>query len=158
MVSFWFLVIYATMRVYSARNREHGFLLAKLGVSFLLVALFLHSGLLELVFAGLELLGIEWDVAEALFRLRLDLAIVYVGMLVSLAVLHAPTLDPALLLRAKPWAIPACMVAIAGYVWYEATTPKQAYNQVRALLLVWGLGLEWTGSWVDCPCIALASP
>jgi hypothetical protein len=132
MVSFWFLVVYATMRVYSTRNKEPKFLLAKIGASFVCTLLLLHVGVVELLFRMLALAGIEWDVVEALFRLRLDLCIVHVGMLVSMAVLHAPTLlaDSAVLPRAKGWAIPACLVSIAGYVWYEARTPKQTYNQV----------------------------
>ncbi|KAI9675643.1 MAG: hypothetical protein M1817_001010 [Caeruleum heppii] len=83
LVSFWFLVVYWTMRFGHARNSDFRFFCAKLGVSLIMVvALTRTSGPLETVFEVLrQTCRIRWDLSEWRFRVSLDIFIVYIGML-----------------------------------------------------------------------------
>ncbi|KAI9823962.1 MAG: hypothetical protein M1819_001093 [Sarea resinae] len=116
LVSFWFLVVYATMRIGHERNKSPLFLIGKIVCSAILVTLFTKvPHVLEVVFTILRYTcRIHWDVNEWRFRVFLDMFIVYVGMLaamlyVSLTALfshhhtHAYTKKNALLARVKPY-------------------------------------------------------
>lgn len=87
LVSFWFLVVYATMRLGAQHNGSACFVLGKIAVSALLTATFIRlPGILEAVFAVPHLLaGTEWSVYEFRFRVSLDMFIVHVGMAVAIA-------------------------------------------------------------------------
>ncbi|KAI9795521.1 MAG: hypothetical protein M1833_006992 [Piccolia ochrophora] len=90
LVSFWFLVVYLTMRLRHERNDSTSFLLGKIALSALLVATLTNvHGPLEVVFAVLKYTcRIHWDVNEWRFRASLDIFIVYVGMLVAIGFAH----------------------------------------------------------------------
>ncbi len=83
LVSFWFLVIYFTMRIGQSNNCSTSFLLGKIFVSAILVnGLIRIPQLLETIFFALRITcRIHWDVTEWRFRALLDIFIVYVGML-----------------------------------------------------------------------------
>ena len=83
LVTFWFVVIYLTMRIGESHNHSTGFLLAKIMTSTLLVnALVRVPGALEATFFVLRrTCRIHWDATEWRFRVSLDIFIVYVGML-----------------------------------------------------------------------------
>lgn len=86
LVSFWYLVVYATMRVGKQYNDRLGFLLGKVVMSALAVAV-LHSSpvILEPLFRILgTVCNIHYDVSEWLFRVNLDIFIVYVGMIAAI--------------------------------------------------------------------------
>lgn len=77
LVTFWFLIVYLTMRIYPRASAR--LVVVKIFVSAVLVTgLVRCPGLLEIGFS-------HWDVVEWRFRLRLDLYIVFVGMLVAIA-------------------------------------------------------------------------
>ncbi|KAI9834021.1 MAG: hypothetical protein M1826_005926 [Phylliscum demangeonii] len=82
LVSFWFAVVYLTMRIRPSGNEHLSFLLGKMLCSAALAtALIKLPGPLEVLFALLRYTcGIEWSVKEWRFRVSLDLYIVYVGM------------------------------------------------------------------------------
>ncbi|KAL8807674.1 MAG: hypothetical protein Q9200_004574 [Gallowayella weberi] len=87
LVSFWYLVVYWTMRIGHSKNRSMPFLLGKIGVSGVIVTVLIRY---PIFFDGLFLLlkytcKINWNVKEWRFRLQLDCYIVYVGMLVAIA-------------------------------------------------------------------------
>lgn len=88
LASFWFLVVYAILRIDRSHNHLWQFLTAKILVSAVLVSAFLHTpGLLEAVFTFLRTTcRIHWSVYEVRFRFGLDQYIVFVGMLT--AVIH----------------------------------------------------------------------
>ncbi|KAK9464117.1 10 TM acyl transferase domain found in Cas1p-domain-containing protein [Lipomyces oligophaga] len=81
--SFWFLIVYATMRVKSSRNKDTVFVCSKIVFS----AVFAHiiiatPGILESIWFILQhLFFITWDLREWRFRVLLDIYIVYIGML-----------------------------------------------------------------------------
>lgn len=83
LITFWFLVIYFTMKAGCSRNLSTGFLLGKILISAMLVtALIRIPGLLEGGFFILEKsCHIHWNLKEWRFRLQLDSFIVYIGMI-----------------------------------------------------------------------------
>ena len=86
LISFWYLVIYLTMRIKHSWNSSLCFLLGKILISAIVVT---ASVRLPSIFEGLFLLlrktcGIQWNVTEWRFRLQLDIYIVYVGMIAAI--------------------------------------------------------------------------
>ena len=83
LVTFWFIVIYVTMKIGRSRNVSTVFLISKILLSASMVtALTILPGVLERVFQILEYTcQIRWNVVEWRFRVFLDIFIVYVGML-----------------------------------------------------------------------------
>lgn len=83
LVTFWFVVIYLTMRVCQSWNSSLSFLLTKIIVSAITVtALVRVPGILEQLFLVLKYTcKIEWNVIEWRFRVALDMYIIYAGML-----------------------------------------------------------------------------
>ncbi|KAL8761916.1 MAG: hypothetical protein Q9184_002020 [Pyrenodesmia sp. 2 TL-2023] len=100
LVSFWYLVIYLTMRIYQSRNTSTDFFVGKTIVSAVMVTLLIRiPGLFEKIFLLLQhTCHISWNVKEWRFRLQLDGYIVYIGMLAAIFymrasdVLHTPRL------------------------------------------------------------------
>jgi N-acetylneuraminate 9-O-acetyltransferase len=85
LVSFWFVIIYFTMRLGHSRNGNIFFLVGKMTLSATLTTSFIKiPGLLEALFKFLEITcRIKWDVKEWRFRVFLDMYIVYIGLLVG---------------------------------------------------------------------------
>lgn len=88
LISFWYIVIYLTMRIGHHRNRSQLFVLTKLAVAALTTTLVInHPLVFDTVF---RILGTyaktDWNSREWRFRLQLDSYIVYVGMLVGIVV------------------------------------------------------------------------
>lgn len=85
LASFWFLVIYLTLRVGHGSNSNLTFLLAKICISATLTTAFtMIPGILEFVSTVLNYTcAISWNVTEWRFRTSLDMYIVYTGMLVA---------------------------------------------------------------------------
>jgi len=85
LASFWFLVVYLTMRIGYHRNESLQFLIGKIITSAVVVTAFIHvKGVLAVVFLALRFTcGISWNVNEWEYRLGLDKYVVYVGMLVA---------------------------------------------------------------------------
>lgn len=80
--TFWFLVVYATLRTWRSRNTSTIFLLGKIGFSLVLTTAMIRvPGILEAIFSVLRsTCRIDWDVTEWRFRVLLDMYIVYTGM------------------------------------------------------------------------------
>lgn len=83
LVSFWFVVIYFTMRIGKSHNCKTPFLLGKVVVSAILVNILIRTPrILESIFFMLKITSrIHWDVTEWRFRVLLDIFVVYVGMI-----------------------------------------------------------------------------
>lgn len=89
LVSFWYLILYATLAIRSDLNERTPILLLKIFASAALVTIFFSMPtLLEKLFNFLEIFfHIHWSAREWAFRVKLDLWIVYFGMLVAVAYL-----------------------------------------------------------------------
>lgn len=87
LVSFWFLIIYATMWTGSRYNDRAPLLAAKLVASAAIVTVVMKAGWpMERLFELLSMLcNIHWSAKEWSFRVTLDLWIVYAGMFAALA-------------------------------------------------------------------------
>ncbi|KAH6917482.1 O-acetyltransferase [Coprinopsis sp. MPI-PUGE-AT-0042] len=91
LVSWWYLIIYATMALGPRLNTRTPLLLLKVFFSAALTTYFMwQPRLLESCFYMLQaIFGINWSAREWAFRVNLDLWIVYVGMLASIFVVKA---------------------------------------------------------------------
>lgn len=83
LTTFWFLIIYLTMRLYKKDNHDFNFLLFKIFLSAWIVNMCIRSPLVfDWIFYALKkTCRIHWDVHEWRFRLQLDSYVVFVGML-----------------------------------------------------------------------------
>jgi hypothetical protein len=86
LVSFWFLVIYFTLKIGRQRNSKFNFVLTKIILSALCTTAFtMIPGVLEFVSSLLKYTcAISWDLKEWRFRTFLDMYIVYVGMILAI--------------------------------------------------------------------------
>lgn len=87
LVSFWFLVVYATMGIGSRYNDNTYAVISKVFGSLVFVTVILKfTPVMEWLFIALEtVFRIKWDLHEWEFRVGLDGFIVYAGMLAGLA-------------------------------------------------------------------------
>lgn len=90
LLTFWYSVIYFTMKAGCSGNHSTSFLLGKILISAILVtALIRIPGILEGCFFVLErTCHTRWNVKEWRFRLQLDNYIVYVGMICGICFLR----------------------------------------------------------------------
>lgn len=135
LVSFWFAVIWITMRIMSRYNKKAAFLLAKIAVMATLTGFIIHyPGILEAVFNALSFLfQIKWDVNEWRFRLSLDAWIVYIGMLCAYATIQLGEYKisqnhPSLWRVAKVLAFILSTVSMIGFFVFELTQSKTSYT------------------------------
>lgn len=86
LVSFWFLVVYFTLKVGRQQNSDPIFVFAKILFSVALTTAFtMIPGVMESVAYVLKYTcGISWDIKEWRFRTFLDMYIVYIGMITAL--------------------------------------------------------------------------
>lgn len=86
LISFWYMVIYLTMRIRHSWNYSLRFLLSKILISAIIVTASVRiPGVFEGVFRLLrKTCGIDWNVTEWRFRLQLDNYIVYIGMVAAI--------------------------------------------------------------------------
>ncbi|KAL8885179.1 MAG: hypothetical protein Q9215_006929 [Flavoplaca cf. flavocitrina] len=100
LVSFWYLVVYLTMRIGSSKNTSMAFLLGKIGMSAGIVTVLARAPILfERIFQFLQYTcHIHWNVKEWQFRLQLDCYIVYCGMVA--AIVYCKVSD---ILRGQPF-------------------------------------------------------
>jgi hypothetical protein len=86
LVSFWFCVLYATLRIKHSQNSNAGFLLAKIVLSGMITTAFVKiPGVAEFFAMVLKYTcAISWNVPEWRFRTFLDMYIVYIGMIVAM--------------------------------------------------------------------------
>ena len=85
LVSFWFLVIYFTLKIGREKNFNLNFLFRKIILSAMLTTAFtMIPGILELLNFFLHLTcAITWNMTEWRFRTFLDMYIVYIGMMIA---------------------------------------------------------------------------
>ncbi|KAI0348361.1 Cas1p-domain-containing protein [Trametopsis cervina] len=139
LVSWWYIIIYATMLVGAKYNDRTVFLVIKIFLSMTLVALFMKTEwLLGFFFGFLErLAGIHWSAKEWSFRVNLDIFIVYAGMLAAILVIKSRELHwtehPMWPLVTKV-AAGASALVLAWFFVFELTMDKFAYNTWHPLI------------------------
>lgn len=139
LVSWWYIIIYATMLVGAKYNDRTVFLVIKIFLSMTLVALFMKTEwLLGFFFGFLErLAGIHWSAKEWSFRVNLDIFIVYAGMLAAILVIKSRELHwtehPMWPLVTKV-AAGASALVFAWFFVFELTMDKFAYNTWHPLI------------------------
>jgi hypothetical protein len=86
LVSFWFLVVYFTLKIGHRNNANANFVMRKIFLSSLFTTAFTKiPGILELIASILKYTcAISWNIDEWRFRMSLDMYIVYVGMAVAI--------------------------------------------------------------------------
>ena len=132
LVSFWFGVIWLTMRINHERNCDMRFLGVKFAISAILVTIFTKTpGILERMFFVLKAVArIRWDAVEWRFRVGLDMWIVYIGMTVAILFIRYPDYrNSAYWERSRTVALRVSIVTIPAYLLFEATRQsKFVYN------------------------------
>jgi hypothetical protein len=131
LVSFWFLVIYATMYIQSSWNSTPRLLFFKVAFSALFVNLVISKDvLLPWLFHGLNShLKTRWDWQEAKFRIQLDGLIVYVGMLMSFANIKTEGFKN---YREKKWCRCLAIMTLIGYICIITHIPnKRDYTKIH---------------------------
>ncbi|KAI9751041.1 MAG: hypothetical protein M1815_001444 [Lichina confinis] len=145
LVSFWFLVIYWTLRLGRSWNDNRLALLGKVVLSALaVVALTQLHGPLEALFTALRYIcRIDWDLREWRFRVGLDILIVYAGIICAILHVHSTswssptraTAHPSWRIQVLHWLaqIVLVVVALASILGFWNGTShfasKQAYNR-----------------------------
>lgn len=135
LVSFWFAIIYGTMGIASKYNENTTFLIGKLLASCAVVTyIFKSEWLINILFDFLNhFFAIRWEAREWIFRVTLDLWIVYIGMFVALATIkiqqHNLTDSPRWPMVVRGTAV-LSVFALAWFFWFELSQPtKFAYNR-----------------------------
>ncbi|KAJ3105733.1 hypothetical protein HK100_003826, partial [Physocladia obscura] len=95
LVTFWFTVVYATMRVYPAGNLNPTILAIKLIASAAAGYVFTHDQrVYEPFFTVFEtVFGVRWNAHEAVFRLALDQYAVHFGMIAAWVMISIKSVD-----------------------------------------------------------------
>jgi hypothetical protein len=134
LVTFWFFVVYFTMRIGSQHNGNSRFLISKIAVSAIIITTVTKfPGILEALFEIPHVLAAtQWNVAEFRFRLFLDMWIVYVGMLTALAVVKLndsnSSYSPSFQIMRK-YALAASAIALPLFIFFQMTREtKFIYN------------------------------
>lgn len=120
LVTMWYIVIYLTLLPASRFNNRTPFLLAKIFVSACFMTwIFRDRTLLEKLFEILyKFCGIHWSAREWAFRVSLDMWIVYVGMLVSIAVIKVHEMRLTENPRWPNVVTASTVVSVVGIVWF----------------------------------------
>ncbi|KAI7899668.1 10 TM acyl transferase domain found in Cas1p-domain-containing protein [Cokeromyces recurvatus] len=134
LVSFWFIIIWITMRVMSGYNDQSWFILTKMATMSVITGIVIHCpGVLESIFNVLQFLfHIQWNVTEWRFRLSLDAWIVYIGMLCAFITIklsdHRLLITyPRLSSLSKFISLIASIIGLAWFLWFELKQTKSSY-------------------------------
>lgn len=134
LVTWWYFIVYFTMRIGKKYNVNTRFLVGKILFSALFTtAITKIPGILEAVFGVINFVcRTNWNVQEWRFRVALDMWIVYVGMLVAIAYIKlSDTSNPyhRLVADYRSKVIPASAVSVVLFLMFQTTREtKFVYN------------------------------
>ncbi|CEP09070.1 hypothetical protein [Parasitella parasitica] len=135
LVSFWFSIIWITMRVMPSYNSKPWFIVFKVAIMAVLTGFIIHyPGVLEFAFDCLDtLFHIRWNVTEWRFRLSLDAWIVYVGMLCAFGTIKISehkigSNHQRLWLLARLTSLFFAVLGMIGFFVFEFTQSKTSYT------------------------------
>lgn len=142
LVSWWYMIIYATMALGHQYNQKPVFLIGKLLVCAGLVTAFMHqTWMMASIFRFLNaVFAIQWSAKEWSFRVTLDLYIVWGGMFAAYAYIKFKELQ----LTERPsfpavrnTAVGASILGLAWYMWFQLTRKdKFEYNGYHAAISI----------------------
>lgn len=130
--SYWFLVVYGTMRIGKKHNSNTIFLLLKIFLAAILSAAFTKCpGLLEAIFNVLGFVArTKWEATEWRFRVSLDMWIVFVGMLVAIVSVRVNDfISPKWWAPARRYATVGSAIALPLFFLFQTTREtRHVYN------------------------------
>ncbi|RHZ83028.1 hypothetical protein Glove_100g18 [Diversispora epigaea] len=135
LTTFWFIIIYLTMYIKSNKNKSTWFLLTKIFISSITSSfIILTPGLLEKAFEILNIIfNITWSAHEWRFRVRLDLYIVFVGMIVGFVTIKFQEYrisEKKYFSTLKRNSIILSILTLVWYFWFELSrSSKFEYNE-----------------------------
>lgn len=136
LVTFWFAVIWITMRILPSYNKKSWFIIVKIVIMSVITTCIIHvPGILETTFNVLTFLfKTNWDVVDWRFRLGLDAWIVYVGMLCALATIKCAEYKVSTHFT-QTWqlarfvSLVLSVVGLVGFFVFELTQTKASYTK-----------------------------
>ncbi|KAF4451503.1 putative O-acetyltransferase CAS1 [Fusarium austroafricanum] len=136
LVSFWFMVVYATMAICSGFNDSVKIVTSKIFASFVLVTVILNfTPALKWIFAILDVIfRIKWNLHEWTFRVTLDGVIVFVGMLAGV-VQQRVERDSSWYTNYKAAIIPSIM-AVLGYTYLCTYFGRPVYVMFHPIISI----------------------
>ncbi|KAM0550188.1 hypothetical protein ACHAPJ_009036 [Fusarium lateritium] len=85
LASFWFLIVYATMAVGKQYNSDTQVVLAKVCLSSILISAIFTTPVTRWTFSLLKIIfNIQWNADEWVYLVKLDIYVVYIGMITAI--------------------------------------------------------------------------
>ncbi|RFN50477.1 putative o-acetyltransferase cas1 [Fusarium flagelliforme] len=131
LLSFWFLVVYATMAISGNRNNDVQFLLAKICISLVLVSTIqLATPLTHWTFHILKgIFKVQWNDKEWQYHITMNTFIVYIGMLAAIMYREMKNAKITIHRGLRISLALGSLLAICHYLYVAPTLERDAYEK-----------------------------